>query len=89
MTPDLIVELLQQSLLLALLIAAPPLLAVFAVALIVGIVQALTGIQDPAIGQIPRFFVAVAALAIASPWIFSELTAFAELAYTALETVQH
>lgn len=76
MTPELLIELVQQSLLLVVLLSLPPLAAVFLLGLVVGLLQSATGIQDTAIGFAPRFLVALLAIAAAMPWTLEHLTVF-------------
>jgi ABC-type branched-subunit amino acid transport system substrate-binding protein len=60
-------SLVREALLLALLVSAPPLAAALVTGLVVGVLQAATQVQDPAIGVAPRLVAVLAALAAALP----------------------
>lgn len=74
MTDGDLVELVRQALLSGLLVIAPVLCAGFAVALIVGLIQAATGIHEPLVGLVPRLVVMAAVLVLAMPWMVERLT---------------
>ena len=67
----------REALLLVLLLSGPPLLAALVAGLVVGVLQAATQIQEPAIAVAPRVVAAVAALGVAAPWISARLARFA------------
>jgi flagellar biosynthetic protein FliQ len=61
----------------ALAVAGGPLFAgLFAVGLVMGIVQASTQINDPAVGFVPRALAAVALCAALGSWMVERLAAF-------------
>ena len=72
-----ILHLAREALVLALLLSAPPLLAALLSGLVTGLLQAVTQVQDPALGAVPRIAAVLATLAIAGPWIAGRLAAFA------------
>lgn len=88
MSPELIVELLQQALVLAAVIALPVLGATLLAGLATGLLQAVTGVQDASLGSVPRLLVTALALAVAAPWMLSEVASFARLLLEALVAVQ-
>lgn len=88
MTPDLLVELVQQAIALAAVLALPVLGAVLVTGLATGLLQAVTGVQDASLGNVPRLIVVVLALAIAAPWMAREAVTFAQLLFAALAGVQ-
>jgi flagellar biosynthetic protein FliQ len=67
---------LREALLLVLVLAAPPLAAVFAVGLASGILQAVTQVRERSLSTVPRIVAALVALALAGPWIAMRLEAF-------------
>jgi len=67
----------REALLLSLVLSAPPLLAAMAVGLVVGVLQAATQVQEPALGVLPRVAAALGALLLAAPWISARLLRFA------------
>jgi len=70
----------REALLLSLLLSAPPLLAALAAGLVVGVLQAATQIQEPALGVLPRTAAALGALLLAAPWMAARLLRFASAA---------
>lgn len=75
MTPAL-VALVREGLLLALLVAAPLLIAGLLAGVIAGLVGALTQIQDAAVSLLPRVAAIGIALALFGPSIARQLEAF-------------
>ena len=71
----------REALLVALTVSAPPLLTALTVGLLVGVLQAATQVQEPAVGVVPRNAAVLAALAVAGPWIALRLLRFAETAF--------
>jgi flagellar biosynthetic protein FliQ/type III secretion protein S len=67
----------REALVLVALLSAPPLLAALLAGLAVGILQAATQVQEPTVAVVPRIAVALAALAIAAPWIGARVARFA------------
>ena len=62
---------------LVLAVSAPPLLAALAVGLVTGVLQAVTQIQEPTVGVVPRLGAVFVALAVAAPWIGARVAQFA------------
>lgn len=67
----------REAVLLVLLVSAPPLAAAFLVGLIVGVAQAATQIQDPAVAVVPRLLAVFVALGATAPWIAARVCRFA------------
>ena len=63
----------QQGLYVLLMVAAPVLIAVLVVGLIVSVFQAATQINEATLSFVPKVVAAVAVLAIAGPWMLSTL----------------
>lgn len=76
MSVDQSVELVQDALTIALLIAAPPLLAVLVVGLVVSTLQAVTQIQDQTIGFVSRIIAGSVTLLYFLPWTISRLVEY-------------
>ncbi|HSK01464.1 MAG TPA: flagellar biosynthetic protein FliQ [Kofleriaceae bacterium] len=72
-----LVALVREGFLLALLLAAPMLVAALIAGVIAGLVGAFTQIQDPAVGLVPRVAAVGAALVLFAPSIARQLEAFA------------
>jgi len=67
------IELAQQAITMTLLIAAPVLIVGLAVALAVGLFQALTQIQDPTLAMVPKILALLITLGICLPWILTRM----------------
>lgn len=76
MTPAL-VALVREGVLLALLLAAPLLVAALVAGVITGLVGAITQVQDPSIGLVPRVAGVGAAVVLFAPSIAHQLEVFA------------
>ena len=66
----------QQGLYLLLMVAAPVLLAVLVVGLVVSVFQAATQINEATLSFVPKIIAAVAVLAIAGPWMMTTLVEY-------------
>jgi flagellar biosynthetic protein FliQ len=76
MTPEAVLNLGQQALQLALLLAAPLLLVSLTVGLLVGVFQAATQINEMTLSFIPKLLALGATLLVAGPWMLQLLTEF-------------
>jgi flagellar biosynthesis protein FliQ len=72
-----LVALLREGILLALLLAAPLLVAALAAGVLAGLVGAFTQIQDPAVGLVPRVAAVGIAIVMFAPSIARQLEVFA------------
>ena len=68
--------LLREGLLVLASVGGPVLGALLVVGLVVGILQAATQINDPAVGFLPRGLAAVAVVWLAGGWIMERLSGF-------------
>ena len=66
----------QQGLTLLLMVAAPVLLVVLVVGLLVSIFQAATQINEATLSFVPKVVAAVAVLGIAGPWMLTTLVEY-------------
>ncbi|RDV37409.1 flagellar biosynthetic protein FliQ [Bradymonadaceae bacterium TMQ3] len=73
---DYILQVAREGLWLVLLTSAPPLIASMGVGLAVSVVQATTQIQEQTLTFVPKLIAVFASLAIAGPWIGSQLVRF-------------
>lgn len=71
-----LVALMREGLLLALLLAAPLLVAALLAGVVTGLIGAFTQIQDPAVGLVPRVAAVGAALVMFGPSIARQLEVF-------------
>ena len=66
----------QQGLTMLLIIAAPVLLAVLVVGLVVSVLQAATQNNEATLSFVPKVLAAVAVLTIAGPWMLTTLVEY-------------
>jgi flagellar biosynthesis protein FliQ len=66
----------QQGLYLLLMVAAPVLLTVLVVGLVVSIFQAATQIHEATLSFVPKMIAAVAVLTLAGPWMLGTLVEY-------------
>jgi flagellar biosynthesis protein FliQ len=66
----------QQGLYILLMVAAPVLLTVLVVGLVVSIFQAATQINEQTLSFVPKILAAVAMLAVAGPWMLTTLVEY-------------
>jgi len=76
MPPETIVMLGQRTLETAVLLAAPLLIALAAVSLLINIVQVLTSLQDNTISSVPRLLATAAGAILMMPWMLRKLEVF-------------
>jgi flagellar biosynthetic protein FliQ len=67
---------LQQSLYLVILVSAPPVLMALLVGVLVAVFQATTQLQEQTLSFAPKLVSVLGVLAIAGPWIGSQLVRF-------------
>lgn len=79
MGPEQLIALTREALMVALLLAAPPLLSVFFVAALSATLQSVLKVRDRALGVVPKLFAAGVAVLLAAPWTIRRLTQFTEL----------
>jgi flagellar biosynthetic protein FliQ len=77
----------QQALYMLLMVAAPMLLTVLAVGLVVSIFQAATQIHEATLSFVPKIIAAVAVLTIAGPWMLTSLVEFVQRTLQAIPSV--
>jgi len=73
MTPQHVLTAGQQALYMLLMVAAPIIVVVLIVGLIVSILQAATQVNEPTLSFIPKLIAALVALIIAGPWLLTTL----------------
>ena len=76
MTPEVVMELGQQTLLMVALLAGPLLIAALAVGLLIGIFQAATQIQEMTLSFIQKLAALAIALVIGGPWMLRSIVEF-------------
>lgn len=73
MTPETVMEVGRQAIMLMLLISSPMLLAALITGLIVSIFQAATQINEATLSFIPKLVVMFAVLVLAGPWMLETM----------------
>ena len=84
MTRDTVVSLTVDAMELAMKIGLPLLLSGLAVGLIVSIFQAVTQIQEQTLTFIPKILALGVVMAVAGPWMLSELLTYTENLYNGI-----
>jgi len=78
MTPESVIIIGQQALVVTAMLAAPMLLAALAAGLLIGIFQAATQINEVTLSFIPKLLVLAAALYIGGGWMLKVLIGYSE-----------
>lgn len=81
MTPELVLDLGRETLIVIILLSAPPLLTALAVGLAIGMLQAATQVQEMTLSFIPKLLAMFAALLVAGHWMLALLMDFTERLY--------
>jgi type III secretory pathway component EscS len=68
----------REALLVALAVSAPPLAAALLVGLVAGALQAVTQIQDHALGAVPRLVAVLTVVGLAAPWTAARVVRFGQ-----------
>ena len=76
MNTDGTVELARQAITTALMLAAPLLAVGFLIALLVGLVQAVTQIQDQTLSAVPKIIGIAIAIAVCAPWLLQVISEY-------------
>ena len=82
MDPATAVDLCRSTLISALIIAAPILLAGMAAGLAIGLLQALTQIQDQTVSSVPKLMAMAAVMVACMPWLMMRLVEFTRDIFT-------
>ena len=76
MTPEVVMELGEQTLMMVAVLAVPHVIAALAVGLLIGIFQAATQIQEMTLSFIPKLAALAIALVIGGPWMLRTIVEF-------------
>lgn len=76
MTPDSVIPILRQALMMAFWLSAPLLIVGFVAGILISLVQIVTSIQDTAFSTIPRLGAFLATLLLALPWMLTKITGY-------------
>jgi flagellar biosynthetic protein FliQ len=78
MSPDTVIELTSQALMVILYLSMPILLTALAVGLLIGMFQAATQINEMTLSFIPKMIAVVFAILLAAPWMLQVIVDFTE-----------
>jgi flagellar biosynthetic protein FliQ len=73
MDPQDVVDLAREAILVALLVSTPALAAGLLVGLGIGLLQALTQIQDQTVSFVPKILAMIVAIGLTLPWLLNQL----------------
>jgi flagellar biosynthesis protein FliQ len=76
MTPETVVNLVQQALEVSILVSAPLLLTALVTGLVVSVFQAATQINEMTLSFIPKLLAIFAVMVLAGPWMLSVMVDF-------------
>ncbi len=77
MDAGLVIDWTREALRMALLLAGPPLLAALVVGLVLGMIQTLTQMHEPVVGQVPRQAAVLLVVLAALPWLLMSWVTYA------------
>lgn len=84
MTPETVVEVGRQALIVLLMVSGPMLLAALAIGLLVSIFQAATQINEATLSFIPKLFGVFFALLFAGPWMLELMVDYVRRLYESI-----
>lgn len=87
MTPQTVVEIGREALMVTLLVSSPLLLCALFVGLAISIFQAITQINEMTLTYVPKILAVSAALLIFLPWIITKLTDFTRHMFELIPTL--
>jgi flagellar biosynthetic protein FliQ len=76
MTPDAVVQIIRDALMLAFWVAAPMLAIGFFVGIVISLVQIATSMQDTAFSTVPRLIAFLAGILLLLPWMLQKTMAY-------------
>ena len=68
----------REAVLIALAVSAPPLAIALLVGIVTGALQAVTQIQDHALGAVPRLLAVLAIVGLSAPWAAARVARFGQ-----------
>lgn len=78
MNQDVVINLVMQTITVAMKVALPLLLAGLVVGLLVSIFQAITQIQEMTLTFIPKILAAIAVMVLAGPWMLNQIVSYTQ-----------
>jgi len=89
MTPESVVEIMRQALMLAFWLAGPLLAIGFIAGIAISLVQIATSIQDNAVSSIPRLTAFLAAILLLLPWMLQKIMTYTTVLFGNLGRYAH
>lgn len=87
MTPEQVMGLAQQAMLVAMMLAAPLLLTALAIGLVVSLFQAATQINEMTLSFIPKILGVALVLILAGPWLLQVITNYTVTLFTSIPSL--
>lgn len=87
MTADTLVEILREGLFTALLVMLPPLLTALVLGLGVGLLQAITSIQEATLSFVPKILGIGVVMVVLGPWMLRMVVAFSSDLFERLASI--
>jgi len=81
MTPNEAIDLVRDAILMSLIVGAPLLLIGMVVGLAIGLIQALTQIQDQTVSTVPKLIAMMFAIIICLPWLTDRMLEYSRNLY--------
>ena len=85
---DVVLRAVREGLILVLLVSAPALLASLVAGLVVGVLQAATQIQDPAVAYVPKLVAVLLVLLVSGPFLGAQVVRFAQALLLAIPMIR-
>jgi flagellar biosynthetic protein FliQ len=76
MTPEFVVEILRQALMMTLWLGAPLLAIGFLAGIVVSLIQIVTSIQDTGFSTVPRLVAFLFGIVLLMPWMLQKMTGY-------------
>ena len=88
MTPDMVLRILREAVMLVLILSAAPMLAGMIIGLVVSVFQATTQIQEQTLSFVPKMLGIFLTLAIAGPWMLRQAVAFTTVLFDTIAQIK-
>ncbi|HEY5228339.1 MAG TPA: flagellar biosynthetic protein FliQ [Opitutaceae bacterium] len=89
MNPDLAIDIFKTTVIFALYIVAPFLIAALVVGLLTSLVQSVTSMQEPTLTFIPKLLTISGLSILLAPWLLREISEFAVSTMVRMSTMGH
>jgi flagellar biosynthetic protein FliQ len=76
MTPEFVVEIVRQALMMTLWLGAPLLMIGFLAGIVISLIQIVTSIQDTGFSTIPRLVAFLFGMVLLMPWMLQKITGY-------------